>query len=67
MEWLPIESAPLGVTVDTIIQDADGARNHQPLKASQRNPECRVMWWFPDGSMYVYYTPTHWREMEKQA
>jgi hypothetical protein len=25
------------------------------------------MWWFPDGSVYVYYTPTHWREMEKQA
>jgi len=20
------------------------------------------LWYFPDGSMYVYYTPTHWRE-----
>lgn len=19
------------------------------------------LWWFPDGSMYVYYTPTMWR------
>jgi len=21
------------------------------------------MWWLPDGSMYVYFTPTHWREI----
>jgi len=20
------------------------------------------LWYFPDGSIYVYYTPTHWRE-----
>jgi hypothetical protein len=20
------------------------------------------LWFFPDGSMYVYYTPTQWRE-----
>ena len=19
-------------------------------------------WWTPDGEMYVYYTPSHWRE-----
>ena len=19
------------------------------------------LWWFPDGSMYVYYTPEYWR------
>lgn len=67
MNWKNIDSAPLGVVVDTIIWDANGARNHQPMKASQRDPDCRVMWWIPDGSMYVYYTPTHWREMEKQA
>ena len=67
MKWKTIDSAPLGVVVDTIIRDPDGDRNHQPMKANQRNPDCCVMWWFPDGSMYVYYTPTHWREMEKQA
>jgi hypothetical protein len=67
MNWKTIDSAPLGVVVDTIIRDTDGERNHQPMKASQRAPDCRVMWWFPDGSVYVYYTPTHWREMEKQA
>lgn len=65
MGWFPIESAPLGVVVDTIIRDVDGERNHQPLKASQRDPSCRVMWWFPDMSMYVYYTPTHWRHLEE--
>lgn len=21
------------------------------------------LWFFPDESMYVYYTPTHWRAM----
>ena len=23
------------------------------------------LWFFPDGSMYVYYTPTHWRDQPK--
>ena len=59
--WMPIESAPLGEVVDTKIDDANGSRNEQPLKATQRDPGCRVLWWFPDGSMYVYYQPTHWR------
>lgn len=22
----------------------------------------RDLWWLPDKSMYVYFTPTHWRE-----
>jgi hypothetical protein len=22
------------------------------------------LWFHPDGGMYVYYTPSHWREME---
>lgn len=22
------------------------------------------LWWLPDGSMYVYFTPTHWREAD---
>jgi hypothetical protein len=25
------------------------------------------MWWFPDGSMYVYYTPTHWKPLTDPA
>lgn len=46
---------PVGVVVETKVDDADGIRNIQKLK---RNGN---LWWHPDGSMYVYYTPTHWR------
>jgi hypothetical protein len=64
--WNPISTAPLGVEVETKIDDGHGVRNVQTLKASQR-PGCRVMWWLPDGSMYVYYTPTHWRHKAQGA
>lgn len=59
--WQPISTAPLNVEVMTKIEDARGTRNEQPMKATQRNPDCRVMWWI--GETYVYYTPTHWRPM----
>jgi hypothetical protein len=45
-----------GAVVETKIDDANGLRNETTLKRSGR------LWFFPDGSMYVYYTPTHWRE-----
>jgi len=41
----------------TKIEDSNGARNEQPLKRVGR------LWFFDDGSMYVYYTPTHWADM----
>jgi hypothetical protein len=44
-----------GRTVMTKIDDENGRRNEQALKR-QGN-----LWWYPDGSMYVYYTPTHWK------
>lgn len=44
-----------GEVVMTKIDDADGLRNEQPLKRDGN------LWFFPDGSMYVYYTPTHWK------
>lgn len=44
-----------GMVVDTKIDDYDGCRHEQRL-LHERN-----LWWFPDRSMYVYYTPTHWR------
>lgn len=44
-----------GVIVDTKIDDADGPRNEQPLKRQG------TLWFLPDGVMYVYYKPTHWR------
>lgn len=39
---------------NTKIDDADGIRNEQELKLVGK------LWFLPDGSMYVYYTPTHW-------
>jgi len=59
--WQPIETAPEDVVVRTKISDADGDRNDQPLKRRGN------LWWFPDGSMYVYYKPTHWAPMTAQA
>lgn len=55
--WIPTaEQLPDdGVVVLTCIQDHDGPRQVQPLKRDGR------LWFFPDGSMYVYYTPTHWK------
>lgn len=50
---VPVEN----VVVDTKIDNEKGLRNETPLKR-QGN-----FWFFPDGSMYVYYTPTHWREL----
>jgi len=46
---------PDGLVVETKIDDASGCRNEQRLKR-QGN-----LWFTPDGGMYVYYTPTHWR------
>lgn len=52
-----LELPPDGLVVDTKIDDGDGCRNEQQLKRSGH------LWFFPDGSMYVYYTPTHWRKI----
>jgi len=44
-----------GAIVDTKIDDEHGCRNVQKLKYHKR------LWWLTDMSMYVYYTPTHWK------
>lgn len=54
-DWERIESAPEGVVVQTKIDDGRGVRNEGKLLRRGR------LWWLPDGTMYVYYTPTHWR------
>ena len=59
-EWMPIESAPEGTIVATKIDDENGCRNQQLLRRKGR------LWWFTDGSMYVYYTPTHWRPVQSE-
>lgn len=54
-EWQAIATAPDDTPVLTRIDDEHGVRNEQLLTRHGR------LWWFVDGSMYVYYTPTHWR------
>ncbi len=49
------ELPPDGEIVMTKIDDENGCRNEQKLKR-QGN-----LWFTPDGSMYVYYRPTHWK------
>jgi len=51
--WTPVadELPAEGVTVKTM---SDGGLE-QDLKRSGN------LWFFPDGSMYVYYTPKFWR------
>jgi hypothetical protein len=61
--WSPIETAPADVVIETKIDDENGVRNVQPLK---RIAGTGRLWWVPDGSMYVYYTPTHWRPVTSQ-
>lgn len=57
--WKPIETAPEKVVVNTKIDDSKGERNVQKLKRVDN------LWFLPDGSMYVYYTPTHWSKEPK--
>lgn len=58
-EWTKVSDAlpTPGVPVETKIDDTNGIRNEQMLMQTGSNR----LWWLPDGSMYVYYTPTHWR------
>lgn len=60
MEWtsVTVKLPDENKVVDTKIHDAQGCRNEAKLKRLNR------FWFFPDGSMYVYYTPTHWKEIE---
>ena len=49
------ELPPEGVTVYTKIDDERGCRNEGKLYRRGN------LWFLSDGSMYVYYMPTHWR------
>lgn len=55
MSWNPISTAPENAIVMTKIDDHKGVRNEQTMRR-QGNL------WFA-GEMYVYYQPTHWREL----
>lgn len=63
-DWQPIETAPEGVEVMTKNDDLIGERNVQSLvKRTRIRDETKPLFWYPDGSMYVYYVPTHWKPM----
>lgn len=56
--WGPAHTAPEGVVLMTKISDEHGERNVQKLLRRGN------LWWTkPEGGMYVYYTPTHWRHL----
>jgi hypothetical protein len=56
MKWYLIATTPppTDVVLNFKIDDTDGVRNERPLIKKGN------LYWHTDGSMYVYYTPTHW-------
>lgn len=56
--WSKIESVPEGIEVETKISDHKGDRNEANLVKKGG------LFFLPDMSMYVYYTPTHWRRKQ---
>lgn len=63
INWISLVDTvpPDGLVVLTKIDDAYGARNETKLVRKG------ALWFFPDFSMYVYYTPTHWAEIAKET
>jgi len=60
--WQPIETAPEGIEVSTMMKTELGEpRQIQSLVRKGR------LWFFPDMSMYVYYTPTHWSPLNGEV
>ena len=56
-DWQTIDTAPAARLLMTKIHDKDGIRNEAALYRSSS------LWFVPDGGLYVYYLPTHWREL----
>ena len=59
-DWRPIETAPARKLVLTKIDDEHGVRNEAVLTRHgglwYTSPDPKI-------GMYVYYTPTHWKEV----
>lgn len=57
MKWISVKEKlpPDKMVVETKIDDEKGCRNEGKLYRWGN------LWYLPDGSMYVYYMPTHWR------
>lgn len=47
-----------GKEVQTKVDDENGNSRNVTTLTRHRN-----LWFFPDMSMYVYYSPTHWRPL----
>jgi NAD(P)H-dependent flavin oxidoreductase YrpB (nitropropane dioxygenase family) len=58
-DWTPTarQLPPDGVVVEAM----DSGGHVQPLKRAGR------LWWFPDGSMYVYFVPQFWKHRRQAA
>jgi hypothetical protein len=61
--WRPIADAPEGETVETGIFDERSPKGRNLGKLARRGR----LWFVPDFSMYVYYTPTHWRPISGEV
>jgi len=61
-DWISVQQQlpPMGIVVETKVDDYEGVRNEQSLKLNAG------LWFLPDMTMYVYYTPTHWRYLNPQ-
>lgn len=59
-QWIDCRTQlpPENALVETKIHDDRGCRNEQQLRLHNN------LWWHADMGMYVYYTPTHWRNVK---
>lgn len=62
-KWTRIDALPPpdGEVVWTKIDDGRGVRNVQTLRRRGN------LFWFPNGHMYIYYEPTHWRPLDSDG
>jgi len=62
MEWKTMENVPPeGVVLMTKIDDEKGCRYEQTL-IKQGN-----LWVYPCKTMYIYYSPTHWKPVKEAS
>jgi hypothetical protein len=57
MTWKTAVDVPTNVMLMTKIDDEHGVRNVQILYRSGN------LWFMPENQMYIYYAPTHYREL----